>query len=220
MHDVTLKSAHCNHCGGHRNHEVMNKIDKSWNEDVGENYQISGRNLYTVLECRGCESVKILHQSWFSEETDENNAPLMTERYYPTSIFRPHPPWLWQLDKLWHITKLLKEIYKALQNDAPSLAAMGIRAVIEAIMIDKVGDQKTFSANLKAFQGQGYISTFQLGILEVALEIGHATIHRGLIPDKDHLEIALDTVENLVHSLYLLEDRAKATGKRIPKRGA
>jgi len=217
---ITIRKAHCNTCGGERNHELLNSIEKKWSEDVGADYAISGGDKYMVLECRGCESIKVRHESWFSEETDENGRPIVTERYYPSSVFRPHPRWLWSLDRSWHVTKLLNEIYQALQNDAPSLAAMGVRAVIEAIMVDKVGDQGSFVANLKEFQNKGYISSFQLGILEVVLEIGHASIHRGFIPELDQLEVALDTLENLIHSLYLLEHRAKHHAKSIPKRGA
>lgn len=220
MKEIIVRSAHCNNCGGLRNHELFNRIEKKWEEEIVDGFSISGGNTYLVLECRGCESVKILHTSWFSEDTDEGGKPRIEERYYPSSVFRPLPRWIWQLDRQWHITKLLHEIYQALKNDAPSLAAMGVRAVIEAIMIDKVGDHGSFSANLKDFRQKGFISTFQLGILEVALEIGHASIHRGFIPKKEQLEVALDTLENLVHSLYLLDHQAKANAKTIPKRGA
>jgi hypothetical protein len=88
----------------------------------------------------------------------------MTEAYYPPSIFRPQPKWLSLPDREWHITKLLQEVYNVLQNNAPVLAAMGIRAVLEAIMIDRVGDNGSFAANLKKFQVQGHISMVQLGI--------------------------------------------------------
>ena len=207
--------AHCNTCGGERNHDRRNKIQKDWSDS---RYPISGGDIYYVLECRGCESIKVLHESWFSEDTDEYGDPRVSQVYYPPSIFRPHPRWFQSLDHAWHITKLLREIYQAMQNGAPSLSAMGIRAVIEAIMVDKVGDHGTFKKNLAEFQAKGFISTLQLGILEAALELGHASIHREFIPDFNQLEVALDIMENLVHELYLLEDRAKVTVKNLPQR--
>lgn len=220
MNDIYVMKAHCNTCGGERNHVRLNKIDKGWSEDIDGGYSISGGDTYYVLECRGCESVKVLHESWFSEDTDHQGNPIVSRVYYPSSIFRPHPRWFKHLDNEWHISKLLREIYQAMQNDAPSLAAMGIRAVIEAIMIDKVGDQGTFKRNLAEFQAKGFISTFQLGILEAVLELGHASIHREFVPATDQLEVAMDIMENLVHELYVLEHRAKATVKNIPKRKA
>lgn len=218
MNEIEIKKAYCNTCGGERNHTLLNRIKKTWDQDVGDEFSVSGGDIYYVLECRGCESVKLLHESWFSEETDERGQPYVNKVYYPSSIFRPYPRWFTLLDTKWHITKLLKEIYQAMQNDAPSLAAMGTRAVIEAIMIDKVGDRGTFKANLTEFQNMGFISTFQLGILDAALELGHASIHRGLVPDTAQIEMALDITENLVHELYLLGDLAKASVKNLPKR--
>ncbi|MCE5180556.1 MAG: DUF4145 domain-containing protein [Betaproteobacteria bacterium] len=212
------KKAHCNTCGGERTHLLLNKIMKSGEELVGDQYPISWGDTYYVLECGGCESVRLLQESWFSEDTDFEGHINIHQTYYPSSIFRPLPRWFTSLDTEWHITKLVKETYQALQNDAPSLAAMGVRAIIEAIMIDKVGDSGTFKGNLKAFQAKGYISSFQLENLEAALELGHASIHRGFIPKNHQIEVALDILENLVQGLYLLENKAKATVEALPKR--
>ena len=95
---------------------------------------------------------------------------------------------------------------------------MGIRAAIEAIMIDKVKDSGTFNKNLNKFKEEGYISTFQLKDLEAALELGHASIHRGFMPKKEQIEFALDILESLLHGLYVLDKTAKETISTIPKR--
>lgn len=142
----------------------------------------------------------------------------MNEAYYPPSIYRPQPTWFTLLDREWHITKLLQEIYNALQNSAPALASMGLRAVIEAIMIDKVGDGGSFAENLKKFHSEGYISKVQHAALSAALELGHASIHRGHIPDGFQLETALDITENLVHGLYVIQHRAQASVRNLPGR--
>ncbi|SHL40013.1 hypothetical protein SAMN05216428_102279 [Nitrosospira sp. Nsp11] len=42
------------------------------------------------------------------------------------------------------VEEFLNEIYVALQNNLPRLATMGVRALLEKIMISKVGDQGTF----------------------------------------------------------------------------
>jgi len=40
---------------------------------------------------------------------------------------------------------------------------MGIRATLETVMIDKVGDHHRFSANVDEFQKAGYLSVRQAG---------------------------------------------------------
>lgn len=217
MSRVDILKAHCNTCGGMRRHYVLKKVSKSWEDD---RYSVWSKNEYSLLECAGCEDISLLHHSWFSEETDSNGNPILNETYYPPSIYRPQPTWFGLLDRQWHITKLLHEVYTALQNDAPALGAMGLRAVIEAIMVDKVKNGGTFSENLKRFKSEGYISDIQHSALVAALELGHASIHRGHIPDSFQLGTALDITENLVHVLYVLEHHAKISMHDLPKRNA
>jgi hypothetical protein len=217
MPNNSTRNAHCNNCGGQKNHAIHNKIVKQWSEKF-QGEDIYGEDTYILAECLGCNSIKLIHESWFSEDCDSNGYVNVHERYYPSSIFRQSPRWLTLLNSQLTIKKLLKEIYQALQNDAPSLAAMGIRAAIETIMVEKAGDQGTFSKNLNEFESKGYISKVQLKILETTLEIGHASIHRGFTPKTEHLEVAIDAIESLVHRLYLLEQRAKETDEVIPKR--
>ncbi len=212
---IEVMQAQCNTCGGMRKQRILKKVSKSWDD---ERYSVWGKNEYSLLECAGCEDISLLDQSWFSENTDSDGNPVLNETYYPPSIYRRQPTWFGMLDKQWHITKLLQEVYNALQNSAPALAAMGLRAIIEAIMIDKVKDGGTFSDNLKKFRSGGYISDIQHRALLAALELGHASIHRGHIPDDFELDTALDITENLVHLLYVLEHRAQISIRGLPKR--
>lgn len=210
----------CNSCGPSVNHTVLDIRKRHDSELIEDHFEISWGDIYTILKCNGCDAVKIKHDDWFSEDTGPMGQPNLNTRYYPPSIFRKPPDWLRELDSEWHITKLFKEVYSSLQNDCPSLAAMGLRAILEAVMIDKVKDQGGFHANLKAFESAGFISRLQLEILEKALEVGHASIHRGLIPKNDQVIFSLDLAETLVHHLYLLKDKAVVATSDIPKRPA
>jgi hypothetical protein len=212
--------AHCNRCGGETNHLSLKLVEDSWGEEVGEGYSIYGANTHNLLKCAGCGEIKLRVNSWFSEDTDVEGAPIVKETFYPPATSRPKPRWFYLLDSQWHITKLFDEVYTATYNGAKSLASMGLRAVIEAVMIDKVGDNKPFAKNLEQFQNQGYVSTIQKNSLLAALELGHASIHRGYEPTDDQLDTAIDIVEGLVHQLYLLSNNAEAAKMKIPKRKA
>jgi hypothetical protein len=48
------------------------------------------------------------------------------------------------VDEAEKLDDLLKEIYRATENALPRLAVMGIRALLEKIMVLKVGDHGNF----------------------------------------------------------------------------
>jgi hypothetical protein len=68
---------------------------------------------------------------------------------------------------------LLHEIYQAVHGGQYRLAAMGIRALLEQIMMPKVGDLGSFEKQLDAFEKAGYISFIQRDTMKATLEVGH-----------------------------------------------
>jgi hypothetical protein len=56
---------------------------------------------------------------------------------------------------------LMEEIYTAVQAGSRRLSAMGIRALLETVMIQKVGDKGSFKANVDALLEAGYVSMRQ-----------------------------------------------------------
>jgi uncharacterized protein DUF4145 len=117
-----------------------------------------------------------------------------------------------------YVSRVLREVYIALQNDCCSIAAMGIRALLERLMIEHVDDQGSFSANLDAFEKAGYVGGRQREIIEATLEVGHASIHRNYNPTRQDVTQVLDIAENIIQSIYVSAEQAKALKKRIPPR--
>lgn len=208
-------TAHCNKCGGDCNHEILHIEKSDWND---EEHGIWGNDSYEMLKCRGCESIKLRHTSYFSEDSGE---PRVT--YFPPPVFRHEPRWF--LD-FWLELKgseevvhsLLSEVYVALQNNQTALAAMGIRAVLEHIMTAKCGDNGTFAKNLEQFESAGLISRVQRQNIETILEVGHAAIHRAFRPLSDDLITLVDIAESVVENVYIHGPKVERLKKRIPKR--
>lgn len=210
-----LRKAHCNVCGGERNHHVLHRERTRWENDEAS---ITGGTDYEMLKCAGCEKVVLRESEWCSEDMD---GPAV--RFYPPATFRPAPKWLTDFylefppgKDLLH--DLLKEVYVALQNAQPFLAAMGIRALLEQIMIEKIDDNGTFAKNLLRFEAAGYVSALQREQLETILEVGHAAIHRGYKPSEDDLATLVDLTEILVQSIYLHGSRVEDLKSKIPPR--
>jgi hypothetical protein len=206
--------AHCNTCGGDRNHEVLHSERTTWEDDE---HVVSGSDTYETLKCCGCELIKLRHTSWFSED---DGAMVY---YFPPAIFRRNPDWF---SDLWaelepedeFVEVLLKEIYVALQNNLPSLATMGVRALLERIMISKAGDQGGFAKNIAKFEELGHVSKLQCQRLEAILEAGHAAIHRAYKPSMKEVVTLLDITEHIVESVFLHEAKIEELKKKVPAR--
>jgi hypothetical protein len=208
-----MTKAHCNTCGGDRNHTILHTESALWSDDENG---ISGRDLYEMLRCNGCDDIKLRHTSRFSGD----DGPTIT--YFPPSIFRPKPAWL---NILWFqqaeglvVQELLSEVYSALQNNQPRLAAMGVRATLEQIMVSRVGDQRSFAKNLAEFEAKGFVSPVQRERLEAILEAGHASIHRSYKPSQADLVTLVDLTEHIVESVYLHESAVALLKNRVPPR--
>jgi len=116
------------------------------------------------------------------------------------------------------LNSILLEVYVALQNHAPALAAMGVRALIELLMIRKVGDQGAFGRNLDEFRNQGFISTAEAENLKAVLEVGSAAIHRGYIPKRESAVVVVDIAEALLKRLYIDPAKVASIKEATPPR--
>jgi hypothetical protein len=214
---------HCNKCGGERRHEVLHHESVTWEDVIDDRYKIDGGNAYDLVKCCGCENVALRHQTWFSEDMDEQGRPNVKTVLYPPESYRPEPRWLTEL--IWalpidnnFVSEFIQEIYVALRNKSLRLAVMGIRALLEQIMIDKIGDKGSFKKNLDAFEVDGFVSHGQRMVLEPVLEAGHAAMHRAFRPtsmDAGHL---MDITESIIESIYVNAHRASELSKRVPSK--
>ena len=95
---------------------------------------------------------------------------------------------------------------------------MGVRALLEQIMISRVGDLGSFQAHLNAFESQGFVTANQRKQLEAILEAGHAAAHRAYKPGSTSLLTLLDLTEHIIESVFLHEDRIAHLRQRVPRR--
>jgi hypothetical protein len=210
---------HCNQCQQETNHAVLFAHQISYDEAVDDERQIGvyGSDTYSLIQCRGCDDVRGLREHWFSEDTDADGDPIIYTECYPPNVTRPLPDWHWSLSH--PLRSLLKEVYLALGTNALSLATMGIRALVEKMMIDNVGDKGRFEKNIDAFFAAGFIAPIQHKTFkDTLIEAGHAAMHRDWAPSMDDVIVLLDIVEPLLRAIYIEPDTATKVAARIPPR--
>jgi hypothetical protein len=201
--------AHCNKCLDKTKHEVVAERRQEGSEPYDEDIAIWWSTTYTLLECRGCETVCMRREFVFSEHDG------VQVEYFPPAISRTRPPWIDELSK--DEQEMLLEVYAALAADARRIATMGARTLVDMFILRKIGDQGGFEQKLKRLESEGFLSAKNREVLEAALEAGHASAHRGFAPDAGQLSTVMDIVENLLHSDLLNAD-AEALRKATPKR--
>lgn len=217
--DETIK-AHCNGCGGVRNHTVLHSVDDS---DVQDDWWAF--YTYRLIRCAGCDNVHLRHDHEFSGDNDEHGNPITHTVYYPPAMSRRRPDWMFGFPMVvWahssDIGQLLNEVYTALQNQSLRLATMGVRAALERVMIEQIGnDTGTISGNINRFFQMGFVAPQQQPLFRNALiEAGNAAMHRGYKPTEEHLSALLDMTEALIASIYVHPQRAAALSVAIPAR--
>jgi len=209
---------HCNTCGIHTNHKVEYSHSRSWHEELDDEACVRFAEKYDWLVCLGCGSgvIRLLDSSSIYDDQTT---------FYPPRSSRRKPRWLtgWRWDGNLDlgdsdVKELLREIYVALHQDSRRLAGMGLRSLVEYVMIEKVGDRGSFTKNLEAMLDEGYISRRQSDRLKILIEAGHATTHRAWRPSTEDIHIIMDIVEHMIESIHIHDHESKAIDARIPKR--
>lgn len=204
---------HCNNCGGNKKHLVVASRVNEGSETVGpeeDGNEIWWKNTNELLECMGCEHVTLRRTEFFSEYDEA------AVTFFPPPISRPTPRWHGNLPH--ELSRLLREIYAAIQADSRSLAIMGARAVVEFVVAEKVGDKGSFVKNLNALVAEGYLSAMNKESLGAAIDAGSAAIHRAFRPSNDDVTHVMDIVENMLQSVYISEQAGSNLKKRVPQR--
>ena len=166
--------------------------------------------IWKFCQCQGCEKTNL---NVFMRYSPLEGDVLI--HHFPSKAFREFPMWITHLNK--DFTELLAEIYVSLNTGNIRLPIMGTRTLLDMFITEKIGDVGTFKNKLQKLVDEKYISNSSKELLEVALEYGHATIHRGYRPNKDEINGVLDILENILHS-EVLKDKTKKLKKSIPKR--
>lgn len=212
---VSRVKLHCNTCLGSRFHSVLFSTTREHSREFGDGHSYHEVTIFRVAECNGCESVT-MHTSW-----QDSNQLEPVDDQWPPKISRSLPRWMFQLfleDNLNNPFKheFIHEIYSSLNMGNLRLTVLGVRALLEQIMLELIDDQGSFNKNLAQFEESGFISRVQREAVLPVIEAGHASMHRGFKATKHEVEAILDVTENVIESIYIAKSRT--TKLKVPPR--
>jgi len=194
-------------------HKVVKLVRKSRDFD-DERYTITVGSNWRILQCSGCQEVAMSRTDWCSED-DPQDPSIPT--FFPPRISRRKPAWVDRLEVPTEYIGILDEVYAALHADSRRLAMMGARALIDTVIRRTVGDQDNFARGLDELSAKYLISERDRGIIEAAIDAGHASAHRGHKPTSDDVNVVIDIVERMIHA-EILAAQAQALKKTTPQR--
>jgi hypothetical protein len=207
-----IQRLHCNDCRRKTLHKLLKETNDDGSEPYDEQYHIWWHITHQMFECCGCKSVVVRRSHEFSEWDYPD------VRFFPPPVSRHKPEWFHKLPA--SLLSLLSEVYNSLDADTRALPLMGARAILDMVIVDKVGDVGTFADKLRKLESQGFVSQKNREILDAALDAGSAAAHRGYAPKITEVHAVMDIVENLLQAIYVLDKVAVEIKKSTPARPA
>ncbi len=225
MADVSpsLESGCCHRCNSEYMCPIIAEHEHSYFAFEWEGDEV---DKYYILKCPKCSSIIFKHKHYLSfgelEPFDEDS---ISEECFPKYRRKfSSDVYLSGLSVLTNkkfkmLLALMLEIGLAIDNDQFILAAMGVRTLLDVTCKMLIGNNdNNFTKNIKLCIEEGYISKKHLEILNSALELGHAAVHRCIIPNKYDVIMSYKIVLNLIDTHICHSKIAKRITKKIPKR--
>jgi hypothetical protein len=116
------------------------------------------------------------------------------------------------------VSAIMAEVYRGVDLDLRSIAAMGIRAVVDIVLVELVGDIGGFDKKLNAMVDRGLLTQHGRPQMLAVIDAGNAAAHRGHTPDRIDLLTLLRVCENLLYEHLIMPNRALRLRSNTPAR--
>ena len=192
-------ATYCRTCGRVTQSEAVGVKYSLWQEPANEHIVFDHEIEHDLLLCSECQTAQI-RSAMRTEQLSEE----WREAYVPPHPARELPHWVSSLpNDVGHIRGLLEEVHAALANGYKWLVAMGCRTLIDMFALKRVGDVGGFNRKLDYLQTKNFLSSEDVLVIRVVVEVGHEATHRNQCPSMQDCHRCLDITENLLHRLVV-----------------
>jgi Domain of unknown function (DUF4145) len=227
------RKAICSICGGEKNCDVFGDFD-----DRGSDDYMDWSTHWYLMKCRGCDQVFVQIVSTNSEDHDDYqdmNGDHVTDypetiSYFPAQSKRARPDWIRLIQvegkDAGTLINILNELYLALNSDLHVLASIGMRTSFDAAsVLLGIDANLSFQKKLQALVNSGHIGQAEMSRLEVLVDVGNASAHRGWKAAPDELATMMDLLEHFLNEAFvsakkrqILDRKAQNIRERVPPR--
>lgn len=210
-----IVGAPCNVCGRVTEHDVVHvEVVRQGTADLNSPKRTK------VLSCRGCRDVSVKWEFSITELPEVGEGSPSHIDYAPPRLWRRPPNWLGEIEQ--HdpdLKGLLDEVYSAVHDKQIRLLSMGVRSVVDRVMTLTLGeDAGGFRYGLSAMVREGHLTRRQADNLEIVIDAGSASTHRGFRPPRELVEEMVIVMESLVREHFITAPMLRTAKLRIPPR--
>jgi hypothetical protein len=212
----------CYSCGNkEREHRIL--YEKRIGCLADEEGPVVGEDLYRLVECMGCRNIKYVTSTidYYDENPKEQNFKIYPDSIMDNSSLRKprigdedsiHFNWQSFIPEI--VAKMYIETIASFNAGSLTLAGGGLRAVVEAICLDKQIQAKNLMLKIDGLVTQGFLAKKQADHLHEERYLGNAALHELTTPSKEDIEDGLEIVEGLINTIYILPAKAERLKKK------
>lgn len=207
----------CIQCNRETKHDVIARHSvKDQDDDYG--VEFGQENL--IVKCRGCDSVTFVRETW-----NDTNINLETgEPNTSTTLYPSRTSGRASIEAVRLLPEKVRHVYRetidTFNGGALLLAAVGLRAVVEAVCLDQKCSGKDLKRKIEELVTNGAIAKDQAEFLHLHRMLGNEAVHEISAPTSDELVAAIDIVESVLKTLYQLPEIAAGLKAARDKRKA
>ena len=209
---------YCGKCRNNTNHKI--RAEYNFSSDPEDDYHYGVDHYFG--QCAGCDSICYGIASWSQDDWDPVSGELLYHwQTYPRSKDERSP--IDGFESLPHkIRVMYQEVIDAINAQLNILAAIGLRAVIEAICVDKGVTGTNLAKLIDGLAKGGILSQNQADILHSHRFMGNAAAHEIQAANPVELVAALEISETVLRTIYVLPELSKKikTGRKRPARAS
>lgn len=209
--------SYCSTCNREANQNVLKEVVKnSFNEEDGW----WDKSTFQIIQCGGCDEISfrklyndISMQQHFDEDTTYQELyPQRGAHSRPIKTYRGLP---------FQINTIYRETIDTFNGNLRILCAVGVRAIVEAICVDKKiiegkvrskeGKErisKNLDGRISGLHAMGFLTLDSSEILHELRFMGNDAVHEIDEPSTEELSMAIDIVEHIIDNIYMIKRKA------------
>lgn len=202
-------------CSGTTDHEIVASMD---NEE-SDGY-LDWWSRYQIIQCKGCKALSFRHATG----TSEDYIQIAEDEWIDNERVQLYPPRKVGARGLGDdvgmlpntIGRLYAETRTSLLNSSPVLTGIGLRALVETVCKEKEAEGQNLQERIDGLVKLGVLTKADSLVLHDIRSMGNQAAHEAMPHPDEQLLLAIEVVEHLLKSVYIIPFKLAKFAKPKP----